>query len=214
VADDHPVVRQGIVSCLGRRPQLEVVGVAQDGREALLKARQLSPDVLLLDISMPQMTGLAVAEALRKELPRCKVLILSTPTSPDFVLRIIQSGAHGYVLKDASPEELVQAIETVSSGQTYFGAQVARVALEQFVQRSVAGPNKNDLTNREKEVLTHLAEGLSNKEIACRLNLGTRTVETHREHLMRKLNIRSVAGLTKYAVIKGFVTLPELALAS
>jgi DNA-binding NarL/FixJ family response regulator len=214
VADDHPVVRQGIVSCLGRRPQLEVVGVAQDGREALLKARQLSPDVLLLDISMPQMTGLAVAEALRKELPRCKVLILSTPTSPDFVLRIIQSGAHGYVLKDASPEELVEAIETVSSGQTYFGAQVARVALEQFVQRSVAGPNKNDLTNREKEVLTHLAEGLSNKEIACRLNLGTRTVETHREHLMRKLNIRSVAGLTKYAVIKGFVTLPELALAS
>ncbi len=213
LADDHPVVRRGIVSCLERHPSLEVVGEAVDGLEALNKARELVPDVLLTDIDMPHLTGLAVTEALQKELPRIKVLVLSTHTNTDFVLRCAQSGANGYILKQASPEEFVQAVETVHAGRPYFSPDVARIALNQMVRGKGQGPDPSDLTNREREVLTYIAEGLCNKEIACRLNIGTRTVETHRERLMRKLDIHSIAGLTRFAVAKGLIVMPELALA-
>jgi len=213
LADDHPVVRRGIVCCLERHAHLEVVGEAADGQEALQKARELVPDVLLTDIDMPHLTGLAVTEALQKELPQIKVLVLSTHTNTEFVLRCAQSGANGYILKQASPEEFVQAIETVNAGRPFFSPDVARVALNQMVRGRGQGPDPSDLTNREREVLTHIAEGLCNKEIACHLNIGTRTVETHRERLMRKLDIHSIAGLTRFAVAKGLITMPEMAVA-
>jgi two-component system nitrate/nitrite response regulator NarL len=213
VADDHPVVRRGIAFWLERQANLEVVGEATDGQEALRKAREFLPDVLLTDIDMPHMTGLAVTEALQKELPQIKVLMLSSNISADFMLRCAQSGANGYILKQASPEEFVQAIETVNAGQPFFSPEVARVALNQMVRGREQGPDTSDLSNREREVLTYIAEGLCNKEIACRLNIGTRTVETHRERLMRKLDIHSIAGLTKFAVAKGLIAMPELALA-
>jgi len=208
VVDDHPVVRKGISLCLTRQENLEIIGEASDGREAVRKARELQPDILLMDINMPQMNGLAVTELLHRELPRVKVLILSMHSNTDYVLRIIQSGARGYVLKDAAPDELVRAIEAVQSGETYFSPQVARLALNQFVRGS-NGSGEPHLTNREREVLVQIAEGLSNKEIACLLGVGVRTVETHRERIMRKLDIHTVAGLTKFAIAKGLVSVGD-----
>jgi len=209
LVDDHPVVRRGISSCLARQERLSIVGEAADGIEAVRKAKELAPDIVLMDIDMPHMDGLAVTELLRKELPAVKVLILSMHSNTDYVLRIIQSGARGYILKAASPEELVRAIETVESGEAFFSPDIARVALNQFVRGPGEGPTPSQLTNREREVLIQISEGLSNKEIASQLGVGVRTVETHRERIMRKLNIHSVAGLTKFAIAKGLITLRE-----
>ena len=209
LADDHPVVRRGIAACLRQRPGLEVVGEAADGQEALRKARELSPDIVLMDIDLPKLNGLAVTEMLRKELPKIKVLILSMHSNTEYVVRIIQSGARGFVLKEAPAEELVRAIEMVNAGEAYFSPDVARVALNKFVQGVGTSPETPVLTNREREVLMLIADGLSNKEIACQLDVGVRTVETHRERIMRKLDIHSVAGLTKYAITCGLVTLEK-----
>jgi len=206
VVDDHPVVRKGIKSCLAHQDHLEIVGEAGDGREAVRLARALQPDLILMDIDMPQMSGLAVTELLRRELPKIKVLILSIHSHNDYVLRILQSGARGYVLKNAPLEELVRAIETVQSGGTFFNADVAQVALNQLVQGSAPTEGAPRLTAREREVLVQIAEGLSNKEIAALFGVGTRTIETHRERIMRKLNIHNAAGLTKFAISRGLVS--------
>jgi DNA-binding NarL/FixJ family response regulator len=206
--DDHPIVRKGISSCLARHDHLEIIGEAENGAEALRKVRELNPDIILMDIDMPGTNGLQVTEALHRENPKIKVIVLSMHNQPDYVVRVVQSGARGYVLKDASTEELLRAIELVNNGDSYFSPDVARLALNQFIQGS-APNDKSDLTNREREVLTLIADGLSNKEIATRLGVGVRTVETHRERVMRKLDIHSVAGLTRYAISKGWIKLEQ-----
>jgi two-component system nitrate/nitrite response regulator NarL len=208
IVDDHPVVRRGIRMSLAQSVTIQIVGEASDGREALSLARELKPDVVLMDIDMPQMNGLAVTDLLRREMPDVKVLILSTYSNSDYVMRIIQCGARGFVLKEAAAEEVVHAIEAVQSGATHFSPDVARIALNQVVRGGNDSSNPlGKLTNREREVLLYIAEGFSNKEIACQLNIGVRTVETHRERIMRKLDIHSVAGLTRFAIAQGMVSL-------
>jgi DNA-binding NarL/FixJ family response regulator len=204
--DDHPVVLKGIAACLSSRPGIQVVGEAFNGSDALRKARELSPDVALVDLDMPQMSGLALSDQLRMHVPKARVILLTMHRRSEYIVRAIQSGARGYVLKNRPAEEFATAVERVHSGGTYFCEDVARAAINQFV-RAQAPELETHLTTREKEVLVQIAEGLSNKEIACLLNLGVRTVETHRERIMRKLDIHSIAGLTRYAISEGYVAL-------
>lgn len=209
IVDDHPIVRRGLRMCLTQHADIQIVGEAGDGREALNLIHTIKPDVVLMDIDMPQMNGLAVTDLLRREKPEMKVLILSMYSNTDYVMRIIQCGARGFVLKEAPPEEVIQAIRVVNDGGSHFSPEVARVALNQVVKGSnndAAAPLTR-LTNREREVLLYIAEGMSNKEIACQLTIGVRTVETHRERIMRKLDIHSIAGLTRFAIQQGLVSL-------
>ncbi|HEV2209065.1 MAG TPA: response regulator transcription factor [Verrucomicrobiae bacterium] len=209
-AEDHPVVRKGILAFLESQPTLEIVGEAKDGKEALRKAHELSPDLLLMDMDMPQLNGLAVTEILHKELPKIKVLLLSGHSGARFVLRILQAGARGYLLKEASAQDMVNAIQVVAAGGTCFGPEFAQVALTQLVRKNTNPEAADELTEREREVLVLIADGLYNKEIADRLGVSTRTVETHRENLMNKLKIHSTAGLIRFAVANGLVLLPEM----
>jgi two-component system nitrate/nitrite response regulator NarL len=209
VADDHPVVRKGLQSLLAKPGHLKIVGEACDGDEALRKTRELKPDVVLMDISMPGINGLAVTEMLRKEAPDTKVLILSVHNNRDYIFRVIQAGAHGYVSKEAPPTELLEAIRSVFNGEPFFSEEIARAALSQFVSSGGKKEPFAQLTSREREVLVLIAEGQSNKEIANKLGIGVRTIETHRERIMRRLGIHSVAGLTKYAIANGLISLEE-----
>jgi two-component system nitrate/nitrite response regulator NarL len=209
LVDDHPVVRKGISSCLARHEHLLIVGEAADGHEAVAKAKELQPNIVLLDIDLPQMSGLVVAEVLRKELPNVRVLILSGCERAEYLPRMLQAGARGYVLKGASPEELAKAIETIAGGGCYFSPEIARLAINRVVQGNGEGPDPEDLTDREREVLVLVASGFSNKEVSTRLDVGVRTVETHRERIMCKLGIHSVAGLTRFALAKGLITLRD-----
>lgn len=204
LVDDHPLVRKGIRLCLAPCKNMEVVGELADAREVVETARELQPDVVLMDIGMPQIGGLAATCLLRKALPEIKVLILSIHDQPDQLRQAMQAGAKGYLLKGASAEELVRAVEAVHGGETYFSMDLMRATLNHTfkVEQTADEPR---LTEREREVLVLVAEGRSNKESASALGVSVRTVETHREHLMRKLKIHSAAGLTRFAVAKGFV---------
>ena len=207
VADDHPVVRKGLQTCLARQPRIKIVAEAADGDEALRKTLELKPHVVLMDISMPGMNGLAVTEELRKRAPEVKVLVISVHKNKDAIFRVIQAGAHGYVSKEAPPEELLRAIESVYEGEAFFSEEIARAALAEFIKSGGKKEPFDQLSGREREVLVHIAEGQSNKEIADGLGIGVRTIETHRERIMRRLNIHSVAGLTRYAIANGLITL-------
>ena len=209
IADDHPVVRKGLQSCLSRHERLKLVGEASDGEEALQKALELTPDVVLMDISMPGRDGLSVTEVLRKTAPKIRILVLSVHSNKEYIFRIIQAGAHGYVSKEASPEELLRAIEAVYGGESFFSPEIAQAALNHLVQNGGKRERFAQLTAREREVLVLISQGQSNKEIANRLGIGVRTIETHRERIMRRLDIHSVAGLTKFAIANGLVSLED-----
>jgi two-component system nitrate/nitrite response regulator NarL len=207
LADDHPVVRMGVRAFLASNDRVEIVGEAADGREALTKAIELKPDVVFMDTYMPRMTGLAAAKLLGKRLPKTRVLMYSPNSGREYVLQIIRSGARGYVLKNASPDEMSQAIEDVNEGKIYYNSDVARLALEEYSKNlHLRNPHAiSDLSERELEVLGKIAEGKSSREAASDFGISVRTVETHREHIMHKLEIHTVAGLVKFAMVHGVV---------
>jgi two-component system, NarL family, nitrate/nitrite response regulator NarL len=207
LVDDHPFVREGIRACLASRPDLEVVGEVANGAEALEQAKALEPDVIIMDISMPQMNGLEATRQLRQQLPHIRILVLTMHEKREFTTQIIQSGACGYVSKNSSPAELIRAIETVYRGETYFSSLMAGAFIRSYVENAGKLDNlkSNELSLRENEVLTLIAEGYCNKEVGNVLGISVRTVEKHRERIMDKLNLHSVVELTKYAISKHMV---------
>ncbi len=201
LADDHSLVREGIRSSLVRYPSISVVGEAATGAEAVRKSKQLKPDIVLMDLNMPEMGGLEATPLIRKSSPETKVIALTVHNSKEYVFQILRMGANGYVLKDTSPEELVRAIESVARGEAFFSPSVSRILLNDFVQAPVAAASneKGSLSERERQVLQAIAQGSTSKEVASRLKLSVRTVETYRVRLKRKLNARNVAELLKHA---------------
>src|SRR3984885_4810288 len=171
LVDDHPVVRKGIRSCLEGHEQLNIVGEGTDGLQALEKVKELSPDVVLMDIDMPNMSGLEATKIIRKDFPKTRVLILSVHTNKEPVLQIIKSGAQGYVLKDASPEVLVRALEAIDAGEPFFSPDISQIVLNQYMAEANEDENSEalKLTAREKQVLAMIAEGKSNKDMANHL---------------------------------------------
>lgn len=209
IADDHPVVRKGLTNYLARQPRLEVIGEAADGAETVAKARQLTPDLVLMDIDMPKLNGLTATEILHRENPRVKILILSGHHSARFAVQILKSGACGSVSKEASTEELLQAIQTVVAGGSYFNSDTAKAALDYLAGVDSQAEGAREITAREREVLVAITNGLRTKEIADRLGMSLRAVETHRERIMRKLGIRNIADLTKFAILQGLISPPS-----
>ena len=209
VADDHVIVREGLRHVLTATPEFEVVGEAADGEEALELVGRLRPDVILMDLSMPKLNGLETTVAIRRKHPATRVLILSVHDHPEYVLEGVRAGAQGYLKKDTTPEDLREALRTVHRGQSFFSPAVARQLSEGLrgeTERSEREHRLERLTAREREVLEGVAQGQTNKEIAAALGLSPRTVESYRESLMRKLEIRTVAGLTRFAVDAGIVS--------
>ncbi len=203
LADDHNVMRKGLRLLLESQPEFTVVAEAADGRQAVEQAEALEPDVAVLDITMPNLSGIEAAQRIVTASPSTSIVVLSMHSDEGYVLRALKAGAKGYILKDAAEGDLIEAIKSVHGGKTYFSLEVSKMLVEDYVReiRSKGIENSYEsLTSREREILQLLAEGKANKEIAAALNLSLYTVETHRRNLQDKLNLHSFPELVLYAV--------------
>ena len=206
ICDDHALFREGVNTILTAHPNFEIVGQASDGREAVDLTRQLHPDVVLMDISMPVLKGFDAARRVRKTQPGAKVLILTIYDDEDMVARCLSAGVSGYVLKDAPPAQLVYAIEAVSKGERYMSPRVAKSVVDRYVAGTEQTRTRYDLlSDREREILVLLAEGESMKDVAQRLRLSVKTVDAHKVNLMRKLELHDRSELIRYAVRKKLI---------
>jgi two-component system, NarL family, response regulator NreC len=210
LADDHTIVRKGLRLLLELENDLEVIGEAAEGREALKKVEELCPDVVVLDIAMPGMNGLEAARQLMKKLPKLKVIILSVFSTEEYVLQALQAGVAGYLIKSANPSDLITAIRCVFQGESYLSPSISRTVIEEYLRQIQKMSKKKTgflhlLSTREREILQLIAEGHTNKEIASFLCVSTKTIETHKDHLKKKLNIKHTIELFQYAVRMGFV---------
>ena len=209
VADDHEIMRKGIRSLLEAQPGWQVTAEASDGREAVEKARELKPDVTVLDISMPSLNGLEAARQMIKNDARAKILILTQHESDPLIREVLDAGARGYVLKSDASRDLITAVNAVRSNKTFFTAKVAQIVLDGYLDKKVkkAAPTeerkedaRSRLTPRQREIVQLLAEGKSSKEVAVALGLSVKTAETHRANIMRRLDCHSISELVRYAV--------------
>lgn len=202
LADDHKILRESLVILLSQKDNIEVVGAAGDGQDAYKKILELQPDIAVLDISIPRLNGLDLAERLRTEMPGVKVVILTMHKSGEFVSKALCAGVRGYVLKDNALEELIECIELVYTNKIYLSQDITGIVVEGFVHnsRDSVDSGESAISSREREILQLLAEGKSNKDISDLLNLSIKTVETHRANIMRKLNFKNITDLVLYAV--------------
>jgi DNA-binding NarL/FixJ family response regulator len=209
IAEDHTILREGLRALLSAESDLEVVGEADDGRQAIRRVEELGPDLILTDLSMPKMNGVEAIREIKKHAPETKVLALTVHKAEEFILEVLQAGADGYILKDASSEELIMAIKSVLGGKRYLSPSVSQMVIEGYLEgrKSFRSSSPWDtLTKREREILKLIAEGHKNKEIADYLYISVKTVEKHRANLMKKLGLHSAAALTAYAMERGLIT--------
>jgi len=212
LVDDHEIVRAGLRSLLEQQERLQIVGEASSGSEAVRLATELKPDVVLMDVSMPDMDGVEATRRLKEEAPGINVLALTVHEEEAYFFEMLTAGASGYVPKRASPQILLTAISIVAKGEIFLHPAVAGALVQEYLQEGRSGAEKrvyDGLTPRQREVLTLIAEGLSNQEIAQELDISVRTVERHRENIMKRLNLHSRVELVKYALRKGLVALSD-----
>lgn len=210
IADDHTIFRQGLRMLLAQEDDMEVVGEAADGIEALELAKKHNPDIILLDIAMPNMDGVQVAGKIKKSLPQIKIIVLTSYSDDQFLYEFLKLGVSGFVLKDSASQELIYSIRKSHEGMVFFDPSVSKKVMEKFTQVSGGKSdfvNYGKLSDREKEVLRLVAEGCATKEVAEKLYISPKTVENHRANIMKKLNIRDRTGLTKYALRLGLIDL-------
>lgn len=210
LAEDHTLVRKGLRALLDEAEEIEVVAEASDGREAVVKVEAVRPDVVLMDISMPLLSGLEATRQICERFPDASVLILTVHSNEEYILQALRAGAVGYLLKEAAPTDLIRAIKVVHSGDAFLSPSISRSVIRDYVEKTdlLSGETSFDrLTNREREVLQLIAEGHTIKEIATHLTISEKTARTHRQHLMDKLDIHSTAELTLYALRHGLIAL-------
>ncbi len=209
IAEDHTILREGLRALISSNPDFEVVGEAEDGREAIRCVQNLRPDLILIDLSMPRMNGMDAIKEIKKGCPETKILVLTVHKTEEYILATLRAGADGYVLKDATHAELLMAIESVLKGKPYLSPGVSERVIEGYLEgrKTLRSESPWDtLTQREREVLKLIAEGYKNREIADYLYISVKTVEKHRANIMKKLDLHSISALTAYAMEKGLVT--------
>lgn len=205
IADDHTIVRDGIKALLSEQEDIIIIGEASNGSELFRLLSLTTADIILLDISMPDLSGIEICERLRTEYPQIKVLFLSMYTTEEYIFNAIKAGAHGYLPKNISQPELLEAIRSISQGREYFNETISNIILKSYINKAKNAETENDirehsLSKRELEVLRLFAEGFSNSEIGTRLFISPRTVESHKNHIMQKINLKSPVDLIKFAI--------------
>ena len=209
LADDHRIVRQGLRRILEENSQMEVAGEASDGREAVRMALDKEPDVIIMDVAMPHLGGMEAIRQISKRLPAAKVLVLSMYSDESYVVQMLEAGAKGYLLKDSADTDLVEAVLAVSNGKSFFSPLISKILLDEYVrqlQEKGVSDRYELLTEREREILQLIAEGKTSREIAELLHLSTSTVDTHRGHIMEKLDLHNPYEVVLYAVRKGLIS--------
>jgi DNA-binding NarL/FixJ family response regulator len=201
LADDHTIVRNGIMSLLESYQEIEIVGEAENGAEALQKVKELSPDVLMIDIAMPVMNGIEAAQEVSKHYKQTKSLMLSMHNNEDYILKSVEAGAYGYLLKDTTRDEMLKAIQTVAKGEKYFSPSVSNIIVSSYLQKvkdtEKAKLKKSKLSKKEKGIIKFIIQGESSREIAEKLNLSIRTVDNHRANMMKRLGVKNAVELVK-----------------
>lgn len=205
LAEDHKTVREGIKMLVNAQSDMEVVGEVGDGAAAIKSVRDKRPDVIVMDISMPEMNGLKATRKLKAEFPDVKILTLTRHSDDSFLEQLIGAGASGYILKQSAPAELINAIRTVGGGNAYLDTSLTEKVMGGFLSRSLRGDRKSEVSDREMEVLRLISLGYSNKEIGTRLELSVKTVEAHKANAMRKLNMRGRIDIVRYAILQGWL---------
>jgi DNA-binding NarL/FixJ family response regulator len=210
LAEDHTIVRKGIRSLLNDETDIEVVGEAENGRDAIAKTEELLPDVVLMDYTMPILNGLEATRQIKKRFPDVKIVILTMHADEEYIFQFLQAGASGYLVKQTAPKELVSAIQAVYQGESYLSPPVSKVVIEELLRQTLSEQPEDSyekLTDREREVLQLIAEGFASKDIADQLHISMKTVGVHRTNLMNKLDIHTVPELVRYAMRKGVISL-------